>query len=311
MPLKTNTFYTAHPSCVPVSFLAPKTGLRSEDLTLMLIGLCYNQRFWGPVKELPRRPAGICRFSHRTKGSFMKLFLAVASAALFLTGSTIAQQPTRPGAAPAPGLELRDLKQKASYGYGYSLGKNLKAQGVEIDADLFARGLVDALGGNPGAMKDEEIQATLQEFARQLQARQAGMAGNKAASNKLEGERFLAANKSRPGVTTLPSGLQFKVMKQGSGPKPKATDTVTVHYEGKLIDGTIFDSSLKRGQPASFGVNQVIAGWTEALQLMPVGSTWELYIPSNLAYGERPRPGGPIGPNAVLTFEVQLLKIGQ
>ena len=129
-----------------------------------------------------------------------------------------------------------------------------------------------------------------------MQAKQAGMAGKAAATNKVEGERFLAANKNNPGVTTLPSGLQYKVLKQGTGPKPRATDTVTVHYEGKLIDGTVFDSSLKRGEPTSFAVNQVIPGWTEALQLMPVGSTWQLFIPSNLAYGEHPRPGGPIGP---------------
>lgn len=241
----------------------------------------------------------------------MKVFLAVATAAALVAGTTLAQQPSAPGAGAASGVELRDLKQKASYSYGYSLGKNLKAQAVDIDPELFARGLADALGGGPGAMKDEEIQACIQAFGRQIQARQAGMAGKAAANNKVEGERFLAANKNNRGVTTLPSGLQFKVLKQGTGPKPKATDTVTVHYEGKLIDGTVFDSSLKRGQPTSFPVNGVIAGWTEALQLMPVGSTWQLFIPSNLAYGENPRPGGPIGPNAVLTFEVQLIKIGQ
>jgi FKBP-type peptidyl-prolyl cis-trans isomerase FklB len=241
----------------------------------------------------------------------MKVFLAVATAAGLVAGSTLAQQPAATSAGPASGVELKDLKQKASYSYGYSLGRNLKAQAVDIDPELFARGLADALGGGPGALKDEEIQASLQEFARQLQAKQAGMAGKAAVNNKVEGERYLAANKTKPGVTTLPSGLQYKVLKQGTGPKPKANETVTVHYEGKLIDGTIFDSSLKRGQPTSFPVNQVIAGWTEALQLMPVGSTWQLFIPSNLAYGEKPRPGGPIGPNAVLTFEVQLIKIGQ
>ena len=241
----------------------------------------------------------------------MKVFLAVATAAGLVAASALAQQPPASGAGPASAVELKDLKQKASYSYGYSLGKNLKVQAVDIDPEVFSRGLVDALGGGPGALKDEEIQASLQAFARQLQAKQAGMAGKAAATNKVEGERFLAANKNNPGVTTLPSGLQFKVLKPGSGRKPKATDTVTVHYEGKLIDGTVFDSSLKRGQPTSFAVNQVIAGWTEALQLMPVGSTWQLFIPSKLAYGENPRPGGPIGPNAVLTFEVQLLKIGQ
>ena len=241
----------------------------------------------------------------------MKVLLAVATAALWVAGSTLAQQPSAPGAGAAAGVELKDLRQKASYGYGYSMGRNLKAQSVDIDPELFAKGLADAMGGGPGAMKDEEIQASLQAFARQLQAKQAGMASKAAATNKIEGERFLAANKNNPGVTTLPSGLQYKVLKQGTGPKPKSNDTVTVHYEGKLIDGTIFDSSLKRGSPASFPVNGVIAGWTEALQLMPVGSTWQLFIPSHLAYGENPRPGGPIGPNAVLTFEVQLLKIGQ
>jgi FKBP-type peptidyl-prolyl cis-trans isomerase FklB len=241
----------------------------------------------------------------------MKVFLAVVTATVLVAGSTLAQQPAAPGAGPPSGIELKDLKQKASYSYGYTLGKNLKAQGVDIDADVFARGIADALAGAPGALKDEEMQASLQAFAQQLQARQAGMAGKAAAGNKVEGERYLAANKTRPGVITLPSGLQYKILKQGTGPKPKATDTVTVHYEGKLIDGTIFDSSLKRGQPASFGVSQVIPGWIEALQLMPVGSTWQLTIPSNLAYGANPRPGGPIGPNAVLTFEVQLLKIGQ
>ncbi len=241
----------------------------------------------------------------------MKFLLAVATAAALAAGTALAQQPSAPGAGSASGVELKDLRQKASYSYGYSLGKNLKAQAVDVDPELIARGLADAFGGGPAALRDEEIQTSLQAFARQIQARQAGLAGKAAATNKVDGERFLAANKNNPGVTTLPSGLQYKVLKQGTGPKPRATDTVTVHYEGKLIDGTVFDSSMKRGQPTSFPVNQVIAGWTEALQLMPVGSTWQLYIPSKLAYGENPRPGGPIGPNAVLTFEVQLIKIGQ
>ena len=241
----------------------------------------------------------------------MKVFLAVATAAGLVACSALAQDPSAPKAAQAPGVELKDLRQKASYSYGYSLGRNLKAQNVDLDPELFARGFADAIGGGAAALKDAEIQSCLQEFSQQLQAKQAGMAGKAAASNKVEGEKFLAENKDKPGVTTLPSGLQYKVLKQGTGPKPKATDTVTVHYEGKLIDGTVFDSSLKRGEPATFPVNGVIAGWTEALQLMPVGSTWQLFIPSNLAYGERPRPGGPIGPNAVLTFEVQLIKIGE
>ena len=241
----------------------------------------------------------------------MKVFLAVATAAALVACSSLAQEPSAAKAARPPGGELKDLKQKASYSYGYSLGRNLKAQKVELDAELIARGIADALGGGAAALNDAEIQSCLQEFSKQLQARQAGMAGKAATGNKVEGEKFLAENKDKPGVTTLPSGLQYRVVKQGTGPKPTATDTVTVHYEGKLIDGTIFDSSLKRGEPASFPVNRVIPGWTEALQLMPVGSTWQLFIPSNLAYGEHPRPGGPIGPNAVLIFDVQLIKIGE
>jgi FKBP-type peptidyl-prolyl cis-trans isomerase FklB len=241
----------------------------------------------------------------------MKLFLAVATAAGLVAGSALAQDPSAPNAgAQAQAGDLKDLKQKASYSYGYRLGRSLKTQGVEIDAQALAKGLADALGGT-AALKDEDMQASLQAFAQQIQSKQAGMASKAAVANKVEGEKFLADNKDKPGVVTLPSGLQYKVIKPGNGPKPKATDTVTVHYEGKLIDGSIFDSSLKRGEPASFPVNGVIAGWTEALQLMPVGSTWQLFIPSNLAYGERPRPGGPIGPNAVLTFEVRLMKIGE
>ena len=277
---------------------------------MTLMGLWYNLRFWGRVNELHRGPSAIARLT-TSERMFHEGFPGRRDRRR-IGGRVRARTTTlRTRHGTASGVELKDLKQKASYSYGYSLGKNLKAQAVDIDPEVFARGLSDALGGGPAAMKDEEIKATLQAFARQLQARQAGMAGKAATTNKVEGERFLAENKNKPGVKTLPSGLQVKVLKQGTGPKPKATDTVTVHYEGKLIDGTIFDSSLKSGQPISFAVNGVIPGWTEALQLMPVGSTWQLFIPSHLAYGENPRPGGPIGPNAVLTFEVQLLKIGQ
>lgn len=239
----------------------------------------------------------------------MKSFLAVATAAGLVAGSALAQDPSPKAGVPAQAGDLKDLKQKASYSYGYRLGLNLKNQGVEIDSQTLARGLADAIVGTP-ALKEADMQACLQDFAQQIQAKQAGMASKAAAANKVEGEKFLAANKTKPGVVTLPSGLQYKIIKEGAGPKPKASDSVTVHYEGKLINGTIFDSSLKRGEPISFALTGVIPGWTEALQLMSVGSVWQLFIPSNLAYGEHPRPGGPIGPNAVLTFEVQLLKIG-
>jgi FKBP-type peptidyl-prolyl cis-trans isomerase FklB len=244
------------------------------------------------------------------KGSAMRVFLAVATAALVL-GSALAQDPGTEKAGKQPAGTLDDLKSKASYSYGYSLGRNLKLQGVDMDAELIARGLLDAIGGSSPALKDQDMQAALQTFGQQFQVKQAGMASRLAATNKAQGEKFLSENKAKPGVVTLPSGLQYKILKEGTGEKPRATDTVTVHYEGKLVDGTVFDSSHKRGQPASFQVKGVIPGWTEALQLMPVGSTWQLFIPSNLAYGAKPPPGGLIGPNAVLTFQVQLLKIGE
>ncbi len=245
----------------------------------------------------------------------MKLALAVVVASGLVSSMALAQDPGarksgRPAGSAAVG-DAKDLNQKAGYSYGYGLGRNLKAQGIPLDPKAIAKGMADALGGVEPEISEEEMKSVLQEFAKQIQEKQAGMAGTAAATNKAAGEKFLAANKTKPGVVTLPSGLQYKVIKQGNGPKPSATDTVTVHYEGKLINGKIFDSSLKRGEPTSFPVNGVIAGWTEALQLMPVGSTWQLFIPSELAYGERPRPGGPIGPNDVLTFEVQLLKIGE
>jgi FKBP-type peptidyl-prolyl cis-trans isomerase len=134
-------------------------------------------------------------------------------------------------------------------------------------------------------------------------------AGSAAEANKKKGEEFLAANKTKEGVKTLPDGIQYIVLKEGTGKHPKATDRVTVHYHGTLIDGTVFDSSVKRGEPASFALNQVIPGWTEVVQLMKEGSKWRVFIPPNLAYGEHPRPGGPIGPNETLIFEIELLKV--
>ncbi|MGE3820886.1 MAG: FKBP-type peptidyl-prolyl cis-trans isomerase [Isosphaeraceae bacterium] len=233
----------------------------------------------------------------------------VAVSALAVGQDTKKAAPKAATPAPAPPAGLADLKSQASYGLGLSLGRNLKAQAVEIDPEVLARGLRDGLTGAKALMTDEQIQAAMTEFQNQLNARR--MAEMKAAATKNDaaGKAFLAANKSKPGVRTLPSGLQYKVLKEGTGAIPKATDTVSTHYKGTLLDGTVFDSSIERGEPLSFEVNGVIAGWTEALQKMKVGSKWQLFVPANLAYGENPPQGSPIEPNSVLVFEVELLGI--
>jgi len=214
--------------------------------------------------------------------------------------------------AAAP-LVLKTAKQKRSYAIGADIGKKvggqLKSQNVELDPAMVARGMRDAISGAKSAMTDEEIRATLTELRTQLQQKQAAVAKEAGAKNKQEGDAFLAANKGKEGVITLPSGLQYRILKAGDGKKPQATDTVQCNYRGTLIDGTEFDSSAKHGgAPATFPVNGVIKGWTEALQLMPVGSKWQLVIPADLAYGDR-GAGGSIGPGSTLVFEVELVSI--
>src|SRR6202051_2148045 len=191
-------------------------------------------------------------------------------------------------------------------GTGYSPG--LKKQSVEVDWNLLAQGMKDAAAGSKTRLTQEEAQAGLNEVQTEIKKQQQEKAQQAAAANKTEGEAFLAANKGKEGVVTLPSGLQYKILTAGTGPKPTSSDTVVCNYKGTLIDGKEFDSYYKRGQPATFGVGQVIKGWTEALQLMPVGSKWQLFIPSSLAYGER-GAGGDIGPDATLIFDVELLSI--
>jgi FKBP-type peptidyl-prolyl cis-trans isomerase FklB len=199
-------------------------------------------------------------------------------------------------------------KEKVSYSIGVNVGKNMKMQGFDLDQGLLLQGIKDGLNDSKTVMSEKEIEATLtafqQEMVSKMQAKQK-VNGDK---NKKEGEAFLAANKNKEGVVTLPSGLQYKILTNGTGPKPTSEQTVKCHYRGTLIDGTEFDSSIKRGEPAEFAVGQVIKGWTEALQLMPVGSKWQLFVPSELAYGER-GAGNIIGPNATLIFEVELLSI--
>jgi FKBP-type peptidyl-prolyl cis-trans isomerase FklB len=208
----------------------------------------------------------------------------------------------------APVTTLKTQKEKFSYALGLNLGTSLHKQSVDVDPNIVAQGLKAALAGGKTLMTPEEAQAALtavQNDLRQKQQEKMKVAGE---ANKKEGEAFLAANKSKEGVVTLPSGLQYKILTAGTGPKPTAADTVVCNYRGTLINGKEFDSSYKRGQPATFPVGGVIKGWTEALQLMPVGSKWQLFIPSNLAYGDR-GAGGDIGPDATLIFEVELISI--
>ena len=205
---------------------------------------------------------------------------------------------------------FKSQKEKASYALGMNIGNGLRAQSVDIDPNTFAQGLKDALGGGKTLLTEDEARAALMQLQNDVRAKQEEKKKLEADKNKKEGDAFLAANKTKEGVVTLPSGLQYKVLTQGTGAKPAAADKVVCNYKGTLIDGKEFDSSSKHGGPATFSVNGVIKGWTEALQLMPVGSKWQLFVPSDLAYGER-GAGSDIGPNATLIFEVELLSITQ
>lgn len=210
----------------------------------------------------------------------------------------------------AIGTTLKTQKEKASYALGMSIGQSLHKQGLPVDGALVSRGLRDALAGNKTLLTDDEMKAQLQQLRGDFQKEQEAKAHAAGEANRKEGEAFLAANKTKEGVKTLPDGLQYKILKEGAGPKPTATDTVTVTYRGTLINGKEFDSSFKRGQPATFPVSGVIKGWTEALQLMPVGSKWQLFIPADLAYGDH-SPSPDIGPGDTLIFEVELISIGE
>jgi FKBP-type peptidyl-prolyl cis-trans isomerase FklB len=204
---------------------------------------------------------------------------------------------------------LKTQKDKVSYSIGMDIGTTLKKQELDVDPAILARGIRDSMSGQKPLMTDQEMRDTIAAFQKEMMAKQQEQTKQMGEKNKKQGEAFLAENKKKEGVKTLPSGLQYKVITAGKGKKPKATDTVTTHYRGTLIDGTEFDSSVSRGKPASFLVTQVIPGWTEALQLMEEGAKWQLFIPSNLAYGERGTPGGPIGPNATLIFDIELISI--
>ncbi|MCU1341455.1 MAG: FKBP-type peptidyl-prolyl cis-trans isomerase [Candidatus Acidoferrum typicum] len=225
--------------------------------------------------------------------------------------------PAKSGTAPAgkaPAAKsqspttLNTPEDKLSYAIGLNIGRSLQKDAIAVDPDIVAQGVKDALSGGNTLLTDEEAKAAIVALQADLRKKQEETMKAAGDVNKKQGDAFLTANKAKEGVVTLPSGLQYKIVTPGKGPKPAATDTVVCNYRGTLIDGTEFDSSYKRGQPATFPVGQVIPGWTEALQLMPVGSKWQLFIPPDLAYGER-SPSPVIGVNSTLIFDIELLSI--
>jgi FKBP-type peptidyl-prolyl cis-trans isomerase FklB len=258
----------------------------------------------------------------------MRIILAIALGGLLLFGqamaaeqqkatkdmksqngkSSVAEQQKSP-------KDLESQKEKLSYTLGYTTGKRIKTESVDLDTDTFMKAFKEGYAGQTAAMTDEEMQEAMRPLQEEMNAKRAEemkkLSEKKkelAEMNKKEGEAFLAENAKKEGVVPLPSGLQYKIIKEGTGKSPQKSDKVTVNYRGTLLNGTEFDSSYKRGQPATFGVDKVIKGWTEALQLMKEGAQWTLYIPSELAYGER-GAGGAIGPSQTLVFDVELISV--
>ena len=266
--------------------------------------------------------------------NFIAAHFLVGAAAALLGGTTLAQQTQAPAAgaqqtttapsskpptaktSPAPAAKsaatsataLTTDRDKESYALGMNIARGLKGQSVDVDPAVLTRAIKDVLTGAKPLLTDDEAMEALKKLQVEVRQKQETERKELADKNLREGQEFLAANKTKDGVTTLPSGLQYKILTQGNGPKPTPNDTVVCQYRGTLIDGTEFDSSYKRGQPATFPVNRVIKGWTEALELMPVGSKWQLFVPPDLAYGDR-GAGNLIGPNATLIFEVEVLSI--
>ena len=205
-------------------------------------------------------------------------------------------------------MELKTQQDKVSYSIGVSIGKNLKDQKAEVNPDILLQGLRDAYTGAKTTLTEKEMGDVLGQFQQEMMAKAQAEASKKGSENKTKGEKFLAENKGKAGVKTTASGLQYQVISEGSGPKPTASSTVKVHYTGKLIDGTTFDSSVDRGEPVEFPLNGVIKGWTEGVQLMSKGAKYKFFIPADLAYGDR-GAGNAIGPNETLVFDVELLDI--
>lgn len=261
-----------------------------------------------------RKSARLCALVLSVAAVFPIASAAQSTATKPKTATTTAKKPVaKAGAAatstkPVSKTALTTPREKASYALGYNLGRNLKGQEVDVDPNIVVQAIKDAYAGTPSLMTDDEIRAALTELQQSTRAKLEAKSKEMSDENEKAGAAFLAANKTKEGVVTLPSGLEYKILKQGTGPKPTSADTVVCNYRGTLIDGKEFDSSEKHGQAATFPVGGVIKGWTEALQLMPVGSKWELFVPASLAYGDR--GAGPlIAPGSTLIFEVELLSI--
>lgn len=237
--------------------------------------------------------------------SLTAVALCSALAIFITTGCNSGQE-----SGSAPTATLSTNIDSVSYSIGYINGQNMRQQGMDdLNADKFLAGMKQAMNEQDPQIPQNEISQILQQYQMQAQQRAQQMKQEEAQSNKEAGDDFLAENRNKEGVQVTESGLQYKVLEEGSGASPSATDTVTVHYEGTLIDGTVFDSSYERGEPATFPLNQVIPGWTEGVQLMKEGATYRFFIPGDLAYGMNPRPGGPIGPNETLIFKVELVEV--
>lgn len=223
---------------------------------------------------------------------------SIIIAALLLAAPAFAQEKN----------ELKNEKDKVSYSIGLDIGTTFKKQDMDIDPAALLKGLQDGAAGTKPLMSEEQVKETMTAYSKSMMEKQGAAAKEAGAKNQAAGDKFLAENKAKEGVKTTPSGLQYKVLKEGNGPSPKETETVETHYKGTLLSGKEFDSSYARNEPASFPVNRVIKGWTEALQMMKIGSKYELWIPPTLGYGER-GAGQDIGPNETLHFEVELLGI--
>lgn len=234
------------------------------------------------------------------RGLFMKMKLVAAAVMGLVVSSTTTMAATM--------STMNTNTEKLSYSIGNDLGTNFKKQNIEINAAALAQGMSDAMGNGKLVMTEAQMKETLTQFQKDIMAKRAAAVSKQSVDNKAAAEKFLSANKAKEGVVTLASGLQYKIIKNGSGGRPGKEDMVTVEYTGRLLDGKVFDSTAKSGKPATFKLSQVIPGWIEALQLMPAGSTWEIYVPPALAYGDR-SVGGPIGPNETLIFNIHLISV--